>query len=170
MEIQRYIGIELSSSKMAMGHALEGLTQEEVIWRPASGCNSIGLILFHMARSEDSIMQGVLQKKTSIWESDKWYERLGLSKEEEGSHYTVDQVNAFKVPELAKILEYYDAVRAKTKEKLRGMAVEAFNEKVTFPNFGDMPTAALFSFVISHASQHTGEISYLRGMQRGMDK
>jgi len=170
MEIQRYIGIELSSSKTAMGHALEGLTQEEVIWRPASGCNSIGLILFHMARTEDSIMQGVLQKKTSIWESEKWFEKLGLSKEEEGSHYTVDQVNAFKVPELAKILEYYDAVRAKTKEKLRGMAVEAFAEKITFPNFGDMPTAALFSFVISHASQHTGEISYLRGMQRGMDK
>jgi uncharacterized damage-inducible protein DinB len=170
LEIQRYIGIELSSSKMAMGRALEGLTQEEVIWRPASGCNSIGLILFHMARSEDSEMQSILQKKDSIWESEKWYEKLRLSKEEEGAHYTIDQVNAFKVPELAKILEYYDAVRAKTKEKLRSMAVEAFDEKITFPNFGDMPIAALFSMVITHTSQHIGEISYLRGMQRGVDK
>ncbi len=170
MELQRYIGIELSSSKIAMGHALQTLTQQEVAWRPASGCNSIGMILFHMARTEDSIMQGMLQKKSSIWESEKWYEKLGMSKEEAGSHYTVDQVNAFQVPELAKILEYHDAVRAKTKEKLRSMAVEAFDEKFTFPNFGEMSVGALFAFLISHASQHIGEISYLRGLQRGMDK
>ena len=170
MEIQHYIGIELSSSKMAMGRVLEGLTRAEVVWQPASGCNSIGLILFHMARSEDSFMQGILQKRTLIWESEKWYEKLGLSKEEEGGHYTVDQVNAFKVPELATILEYYDAVRAKTKEKLRAMPVEAFDEEVTFLNFGKMSVGALFSVLLSHTSQHIGEISYLRGMQRGMDK
>ena len=170
MEIQRYIGIELSSSKMAMEHAIEGLAQEEVAWRPASGCNSIGLILFHMVRTEDSLVQGMLQKTTSLWESDKWYETLGLSREEEGSHYTVDQVNAFKTPELAKILEYFAAVRAKTKETLRGMAVETFDKMIKFPNFGDMPIGALFSFLNAHASQHIGEISYLRGMQRGIDK
>jgi uncharacterized damage-inducible protein DinB len=170
MELQRYIGIELSSSKIAMGHALEGLTQQEVAWRPAAGCNSIGLILFHMARTEDGIMQGMYQKKTEIWESEKWYEKLGLSKEDSGSHYSVDQVNAFQGPELAKTLAYCDAVRAKTKEKLRSMPVEAFDEKFTFPNFGEMSAGALFAFLISHASQHIGEISYLRGLQRGMDK
>ena len=68
------------------------------------------------------------------------------------------------------MLKYHDAVRAKTKETLRGMSVEALDEKVTFPNFGEMPRAALFSFLISHASQHIGEMSYLRGMQRGMDR
>ena len=170
MELQRYIGIEFSSSKITMGHALEGLTQEEAAWRPSSGCNSIGLILFHMARTEDSIMQGMLQKKTLIWESENWYEKLGLSKEEAGSHYTVDQVNAFKVPELGKLLAYGDAVRAKTKEKLRSMPVEAFDEKINFPNVGEMSIGALFAFLLSHASQHIGEIAYLRGIQRGMDK
>ena len=170
MELQRYIGIELSSAKMGMGRALDSLTQEEVSWQPASGCNSIGLILFHVARSEDSFIQGMLQKKTLLWESEKWYEKLGVSKEEEGAHYTEDQVNTFKMPALSSILAYYDAVRAKTKEKLRSMAIEEFNETITFPNFGDMPTAALFSLLIAHTSQHIGEISYLRGMQRGMDK
>lgn len=170
MELQRYIGIGLSGTKMAMGHALEGLTQEEVGWQPSSGCNSIGLILFHLARSEDSILQGLLKKKPLIWESEKWHEKLGLSKEEEGSHYALEQVNAFKVPELANILEYYEAVRANTKEILRSMTVEALDEKVTFPNFGEMPTAALFSFIVAHTNQHIGEMSYLRGMQRGLDK
>lgn len=170
MEMHRYIGIELSSSKKAMERVLEGLTQAEAAWQPASGCNCIGLILFHVARAEDSMIQGLLQKTASIWESGKWYETLGLPKEEEGSHYTVDQVDAFKVPELSGILEYYDAVRARTKEILRGMPVDALDENITFPHYGDMPKATLFSFVAAHASQHTGEVSYLRGMQRGLDK
>jgi uncharacterized damage-inducible protein DinB len=170
MELQRYIGVELSSSKITMTHALEGLTQEEVAWRPASGCNAIGLILFHMARTEDSIMQGMLLKKTSVWETEKWHENLGLSPDEAGSHYTVEQVNAFKVPQLPQILAYADAVRAKTKETLRSLTVAAFDEKINFPNVGEMSVGALFAFLISHASQHIGEIAYLRGMQRGMDK
>jgi len=170
MELQRYIGIELSGLKRALERVLEGLSQAEVAWRPASGCNSIGLILFHMVRTEDALMQGLLKKKALILHSEKWYEALGLAEDEEGSHYTVDQVNGFPVPALADILDYADGVRAKTKEKLRSMPVEAFDETVTFPNYGEMPVGALFSFMIAHAAEHIGEIAYLRGMQRGMDK
>ena len=170
MELQRYIGRELSGLKLAMERALDSLTQQEVLWRPASGCNSIGLILFHVARSEDSMMQGILQGKPEIWKSKKWYEKLNLSVEEEGGHYTVEQVNAFQVPELSDIMAYYDAVRARTKEYLRGMELEEFDKEVTFPNFGELPTATIFSIIVAHTSEHIGEISYLRGLQRGMDK
>jgi uncharacterized damage-inducible protein DinB len=170
MALQRHIGRELSGSKMALDRALKGLTQEEICWRPASGCNSIGLILLHVARSEDGFIQARLKNEPQIWESEKWYEKLNLPVQEEGAHYTVDQVNAFKVPPLADIMAYQDAVRAKTKECLRAMTPEELERKVTFGNFGDLPVSMLFSLIVTHASQHIGEISYLRGMQRGMDK
>ena len=35
MEIQRYIGRELSGLKMAMDRTLDSLTQEEISWRPS---------------------------------------------------------------------------------------------------------------------------------------
>jgi uncharacterized damage-inducible protein DinB len=170
MELQRYIGRELSGLKMAMERVLDSLTQQEVSWRPASGCNSIGLILFHAARSEDSFIQAMLQGKPEIWKSEKWYEKLALPAEEEGAHYTVEQVNAFQVPELSDIMAYYDAVRARTKEKLRGMTLEELDEEVTFPNFGELPAVTVFSLIVAHTAQHIGEMSYLRGLQRGMDK
>ncbi len=116
MELQRYIGRELSGLKIEMERVLDSLTQQEVSWRPSSGCNSIGMILFHAARTEESMMQGILQGKPDIWKSEKWYEKLNLSVEEEGGHYTVEQVNAFQIPELSDIMAYYDAVRARTKE------------------------------------------------------
>jgi hypothetical protein len=170
MELQRYIGRELSGLRLAMDRVLDGLTHQEMAWRPASGCNSIGLLLFHVARSEDSMIQGILQENPEIWKSEKWYEKLSLSVEEEGSHYTAEQVNAFQVPELIDIMAYYDAVRACTKEYLRGMDLEEFDKEVTFPNYGELPTATIFSVIVSHTSEHIGEMSYLRGLQRGMDK
>ena len=170
MEIQRYIGRELSGLKMAMDRALDGLTQEEICWRPSCGCNSIGLILFHLARSEDSFIQTRLKETPQLWESEKWYEKFDLPLTEEGAHYTVDEVNAFKVPPINDILAYYDAVRAKTKECLKGIKPEELDRNITFPNFGELPVASIFSLIVAHTSQHIGEISYLRGMQRGMDK
>ena len=80
------------------------------------------------------------------------------------------QVNAFQVPELEKILAYYDAVRDATKAYLRAMKPEDFDEKITFPNFGEMHRATVFSMLAIHTSEHIGEIAYLRGLQRGIDK
>jgi len=170
MELPHYIGIELSGLKMTITQILDGLTQEEINWRPASECNSIGLIFFHVARAEDMFIQSLLQKKNQIWKSEKWNEKLGVSAIEEGPHYTVEQAKAFRAPQLDDILAYYDAVRLKTKEKLRSMSAVEFDEKLTFPDSVERPTAALFSLLISHTSQHIGEISYLRGMQRGANK
>jgi hypothetical protein len=78
MELGRYIGRELSGLKIEMERIIDDLSQQEVMWRPASGCNSIGLILFHVARSEDSMIHGILKGTPEIWMSEKWYEKLAL--------------------------------------------------------------------------------------------
>jgi len=169
MELQDYIDIEFSILKMEMGRVLDTLTQPEVNWRPASGCNSIGIILLHIARTEDRIMQTISQEKSQIWETEKWYEKLKLPVEEDMGHFTAEQVDAFKVPDTGNIMAYYDAVRIKAKEYLKGMAIADFDKKVTFP-FGELTKGAGLAFLVSHAAQHIGEISYLRGLQRGLDK
>ena len=170
MELQRYIGRELSSLRLAIDRVLDSLTYQEISWQPVSGCNSIGLILFHVARSEDGMIQGTIQGTAQIWTSEKWYEKLNLSVEEEGSHYTVEQVNAFQVPQRNDIRAYHEAVRDRTKKYLRGMELEEFDKNVTFPNFGELPTATIFSIIVTHTAEHIGEMAYLRGLQRGMDK
>lgn len=170
MEIKEYIKMELGGLKRGFGRALKDLTRQELMWRPACGCNSIGLILFHVARSEDSLIQATIQGKPQIWEAEKWCEKLNLSAQETGSHYTVDQVNAFPVPELNDIMAYYDAVRAQTLEYVKGAHPEEFDKKVSMPPYGDLTIGAILSVIINHSAQHIGEISYLRGLQRGMDK
>jgi hypothetical protein len=169
MELKDYIKSELENAKRGTARVLNTLTQQELHWRPACGCNSMGLILFHIARAEDSLVQATLQGKPQLWESGKWYQKLNMAEGEAGSHYTVDQVNSFAVPDLKDLQAYYDAVRAKTLEYLAVLPPADFERKIKLP-FGEFNVAGVFSIVASHTSQHTGEMTYLRGLQRGMDK
>jgi hypothetical protein len=169
MELKAYIRMELDNLKRGVDRTLKDLTQPEICWRPACGCNPIGLILYHCARSEDSFVQGTLAGQKQIWETGKWYPKLGFTLEDGGAHYTVDQVNAFKVPDLKDILAYWDEVRAGTLKYLDTMTPEQFDKKIKMP-WAEFPAAGVFSIIVSHTSSHVGEIGYLRGLQRGMDK
>ncbi len=165
MELKEYIKMTIEGLDMQLKRVIDGLKQKEIEWQPACGCNSIGLILFHIFRSEDSF----INKDKPIFETGKWYQKLGLDVKEAGAHYTVEQVNAFPVPRLAAILEYGAAVRAATLAHVDALKPADFDKKIKMP-WGEMPAAMTYSFIVGHATGHIGEISYLRGMQRGMDK
>ena len=169
MELKEYLRLELDGLERGTKRVTDTLTQDEIMWRPGCGCNSIGLILFHVARSEDFFINGALQNKPQLWETGKWYKKLNIAENEAGSHYTEEQVNAFPVPQLADMMAYYTAVRQQTLDHLKSLTAAAFDKKVKL-QFGEFNVAGVFSIIVGHTAQHVGEISYLRGLQRGMDK
>lgn len=170
MEVQDFICMQFDSIKPGIDRAIKELTQEEIAWRPGNGCNSIGLILFHIARTDDAFLVGKILGKQPVWERDKWYETLNLDPKEEGAHYTAEQVNCFPVPPVKDITAYADATRSNLIELIKEMTAEQLEAKVDTPFAGAVPVSQLLAMMIGHAQQHVGEISYLRGLQRGMDK
>ena len=170
MELKEYIRTELNNVKEGVTRVLNTLSQQEIAWRPCSGCNSIGLILFHMARVEDSTVLARLQGKSEVWESNKWYEKWKLPLSEVGAHYTVEQVNAFVVPDIKDLMGYFDTVHAKSMDYLKELTPEQLDKKINMPRTGDTPAGLVLARMVGHLNQHCGEMSYLRGLQRGMDK
>ena len=164
METKDIITMELDNVRQGMTRLLDGLNHQELSWRPAYGCNSIGLIVFHMARFEDSTLQARIQGKPEVWESEKWYQKLNLPVTEAGAHYNVEQVNAFPVPELRELMGYTDAVRQRTMQYLKNVTPDQLDKRITMPRSGETPIAAVFARVVGHLFQHIGEISYLRGL------
>lgn len=169
MELKDYILMELAGLERSIKRVTDTLTQQEFQWRPSSGSNSIGIILFHVARLEDSFITTRIQGKPALWDTEKWFEKFNLSASEEGAHYTVDQVNAFTVPEKSALLAYYSAASSQTREYLKSLAPADLERKVNVFR-GEVAIGNLFAFIVSHATGHIGEMSYLRGLQRGMDK
>jgi hypothetical protein len=168
MDIKEYIKMEIEGLDRQYKRVLDGLTQKEIEWQPASGCNSIGLILFHVFMSEDSFMNQ--DKSKMVWQTGKWYTKMGVDAKIETAHFkSADEVNAFKVPKFEKILAYGAAVRRQTLAALKKVKPADLDKTIKMP-FGDMPAAAIWSLMAGHANQHLGEMSYIRGIQRGLDK
>jgi hypothetical protein len=187
METKELIQTGLGNAKRSIDRTLDGLTPAEIKWQPRPDANSIGLILFHIVRSEDSSVQSRLLGKAQLWESEKWYQKLSKNPSDAGSHYTVEQVAAFVVPDLKDLLGYAEAVRRQTLEYLKNLTPGDFDKKVDLPPpprdipagtpnqprmspFRDMTIGSMLMMNVTHFAQHAGEISYLRGLQRGMDK
>jgi hypothetical protein len=168
MDVKELLKMQIEGLDMGLKRTMETLTQKEIEWQPTTGCNSIGLILFHVARAEDSFMH--MDKSKELYETGNWYTKLGMGLKDTGAHFEKpEQVNCFKVPELKKILAYTAAVRKQTLAILAKMKPADFDKKVKM-HWGESPMALLFSITVSHANQHMGEVAYLRGLQRGMDK
>jgi len=175
MESKELIKAGLENVKRTVDRTLEGLTHDEVSWHPRPDANSIGLILFHMARSEDSFVNRLIQGKPQLWETGKWYEKLNKELEDGGSHYTEEQVAGFVVPDLKGLQAYTDAVRKQTLDYLTKATPETLDRVVEMTQMGPVkrpPTTVgmLLLMNVTHLSQHGGEVSYLRGLKRGMDK
>jgi hypothetical protein len=186
MEIGELIRDGLAGTKRVFDRTLEGLTAAELKWQPRTDANSIGLILFHSIRAEDSSVHR-LQGKPQTWESQKWYQRFHKAIDDGGAHYTAEQVAGFAVPDLKELLAYADVVRQDTLEYISSLKPEDYDRKVSLPP-PPAPTAPLAGrparprppfnpvvgsmllHLVTHLSEHAGEISYLHGLQRGMDR
>ena len=127
-----------------------------------------------MVRSEDGSVQSLIQGKQQLWESEKWYKKMGKTIEERHNRYTPEQVANFVVPDIKDLLGYADAVRQQTLLYLKNVTAKELDRKPDMTGrpavFQGLTVAELLMLNITHFSGHAGEISYLRGLQRGMDK
>lgn len=189
MEAKALIQTGLEGVTTGLNRTLDGLTPAELKWQPKPDANSIGLILFHMIRSEDFFVNFMIQGKPQIWEADKWYIKLKKDVKDSGGRYTEEQCQAFEVPDLKDMLAYSEAVRKQTLEYLKSLTPENLDAKVELPPMGPPPQktadgkappprkppfepiiGSLLLFTVIHLVQHSGELSYIRGLKRGMDK
>ncbi len=186
MQMKEFIQNGLENVKRGFDRTLDGLTPAELKWQPRPDANSIGLILFHSIRTEDSSIHR-LQGKPQLWESEKWYQKFNKTIDDGGAHYTAEQVAAFVVPDLKELLAYAETVRKDSLEYLKGLKPKDFDKKVnlpprpapmampagrpapSWPPFNPI-VGLMLLHVVTHLSEHAGEISYIRGLQRGMDK
>ena len=175
MESKELITAGLDSIKRTVDRVLDGLTQDEISWHPRPDANSIGLILFHMARSEDSFVNRMIQGKPQLWETGKWYTKLNKGLDDGGAHYTAEQVAGFFVPDLKLLQAYADAVRKQTLDYIAKVTPEMLDKEVIMPQMGPVKrppsnVGKILQMNVTHLSGHAGEISYIRGLKRGMDK
>ena len=143
---------------------LEGMTAEQLAFRPDENANSMAWLVWHLARVQDNQMSEVAGREQA-WIEDGWAEKFGMPPDP-GNHgvgHTSKEVAGIK-PDGRLLRDYYAAVEQRTYEYLEGIDSEEL-DRVVDRSYSPPVTAGVRTVsVLSDVNQHAGEASYVRGL------
>ena len=154
-----------------LNRALNGLSDDELSWRPTLESNTIDWMVWHMARVEDNLINVVLQRQDPIWERDGWGERLGISYNGAGAGMTMDEIRDMGRINVPAVMEYYRSIRNATSDYFTNvMREDDLSRVIEHTNFRGWTGAAILGRLLCEEAEHLGQIEYLRGLMRGINK
>ena len=179
MELKEFTEQVLSDYRLRFLCAIEGLSPEELAWRPNPESNSIAYIVWHVTRVEDRWLQCFAKDVDEVWTRDGWSQKIGITDEGTGIGYTAEQLAQFPVVRGEDLKQYFEDVGKETTAFLQGLEPEDFDfvpERFPFPSPGAHPPPAyegatisrMFRQLVAEFNQHLGQIQYIRGLQKGI--
>lgn len=148
---------------------LKGLTLEDAHRQPGPEVNSIGWLVWHLTRVQDTGVSG-LAGLEQAWISQGWHVQFQMAadSENDGFGHTPEQVAAFRAPSVQMLLDYHESVLERTKAYVAGLAPADYDRTLDEPQWQPPPTVGVrLVSLISDNMQHAGQAAYLRGLFHG---
>ena len=147
--------------------AVEGLTVEELTWRPASegtAANPVGWLVWHLARVQDDHVADVAGTE-QVWTAQGFAERFGLPLDVTDIGYGHDADEVAQLRSGAALLtEYLDAVHAASTAWVAGLAPEDLDRVVDERWDPPVTLGVRLASVVDDGTQHVGQAAYVRGL------
>ena len=145
--------------------ALKDLSAEEILAPPRP---HIAWLVWHLSRVQDANFSGLLERP-QLWIADGWHARFNMPPDPRdygsGHRHTPEQVEKFTVGDKQLLLDYLDAVYARTRAYLATVSNADLNRVLHEPQYQPLPTLSIrFASVINCNTRHAGQIEYLRGL------
>ena len=131
---------------------------------PGATITSIASIYAHVVFTEDMIIQGMLQQKPPVYQSQGWGSRVSVAMPAT-PELKVDWAHGVKM-DLPAFREYAKAVYAATDAYASGLSDAAIDRKVDTGFIGEQTVAFILTNIAAwHVAEHGGEIAALKGVQ-----
>lgn len=166
-----FIRSGLKAMHATYDESIADLTSDQLVWRANDKGCSISFVLWHYVRTEDNIIQFVLQRKPTVWMEGKWDEKFGLHPTAQGTGMSLEDAQALKIEPKEDFQKYMQDVWKATDAFLAEKDDASLQEMTTVKPLGDMPVQnAIGNMCLTHGFTHLGEIQHLRGLMglRGM--
>ncbi len=164
MEIGELLYDAFSRIREEVHEVVDGLTSEQLCFRPDGDANSIAWLVWHLTRIEDDHIAGVADTE-QLWVSKGWMKRFDLPFEPSATGYGHSGEEVGKVRASAEILTgYHDAVFEHTTRYVR--ALDAADLDRIVDEHWDPPVTLGVRLVsiVSDDLQHTGQAAYIKGL------
>jgi uncharacterized damage-inducible protein DinB len=145
--------------------AVEGLTPEQLAHRVGPAANPIGWLAWHLLRVQDDHLAEVAGTG-QVWTAQGFAVRFGRPADDTATGYgmTSLEVEALQVPSADLLLEYADAVAARSGEYLGGLTDDDLDRVVDERWDPPVTLGVRLVSVLSDDLQHVGQASYVRGL------
>ena len=145
---------------------LEGITPEQLHAVPGGNpkANTIAWGLWHYVRTEDNVVQYILQnKKAPVWVEGGYAAKTGLPEMAQGTGQPVAEAQALRIKDLPAFKEYMGKVWGATDEFIARNDSALLDRMVTIRPLGEMHAMrALGQVCLTHGMQHFGEMELAR--------
>jgi uncharacterized damage-inducible protein DinB len=165
MEVSDVFADAFSRVQEEVHAVLDGLSQEDLDARPGPEANSIGWLVWHIARVQDDHVADAAGREQT-WTGDGWHDRFALTLEPRDIGYghtneQVEQVSGIKASELR---AYYDAVHKATIGYVTTLAAADLDRIVDTRWDPAVTLGVRLVSVVNDNQQHTGQAMYVRGL------
>ena len=144
---------------------VDGLSVDDLLWRPYDRANSIAWILWHIARMEDAQI-APLAGAGEVWAREGWVERFALPYAPGAMGYgqSADDVAAFRLEDPKLLTGYYQAVHEATIELVDTLSEDDLARVIDERWDPPVTLAVRLVSVVDDAAQHIGQAAYVKGL------
>jgi hypothetical protein len=145
--------------------AADGLDAAQLAATPAPGTNSIGWLVWHLARVEDHHLAELLDAP-QLWAGGDWAGRFGLAPDPRNTGYghSPADVAAVRPVDAAALLDYLAAVDERTRSFLAGVGPDDLDRIVDRRWDPPVTLGVRLVSVADDCLQHAGQAAYVRGL------
>lgn len=146
-------------------YAVEGADLDTLVTAPAPGTNPVAWLVWHLTRVQDHHVAELLDED-QVWVSDGWASRFGLDPDPSNTGYSHSpaEVAAVRPDSPAALLDYLDAVQARTTKMLEGLQPTDLDRIVDRRWDPPVSLGVRLVSIADDCSQHAGQAAYVRGL------
>lgn len=146
-------------------HAVEGLDRDQLTWSPAPRANTIGWLVWHLARVQDGHVSEILATD-QLWVERGWAGRFGMDPDPDNSGYghSADEVAAVRPDSAETLLAYLDDVDQRTRSMLAAVTAEDLDRIVDRRWNPPVTLGVRLVSIADDSLQHAGQAAYVRGL------
>jgi len=143
---------------------LDGLTPDDLVFRPDGQANTIAWLVWHLTRIQDDHIADIAGTE-QVWTKSGWAERfaLPLDVSDTGYGHGPQQVAAVSV-DAERLSGYLDAVYEATVTFVQGITVADLDRIVDERWNPPVTMGVRLVSIVSDDLQHAGQAAYLRGI------
>lgn len=158
--------VELYGRIPPLAHqAVEGVDPARLVEAPGPAANTIGWLVWHLARVADHHVAEILGTG-QLWEDGGWAARFGLEPDPSNTGYghTADQVASVRPQSAEALLGYLDAVFERTLGFLGGLSPVDLDRIVDRRWDPPVTLGVRLVSIADDGLQHVGQAAYVRGL------